>query len=246
MAISLYPIIINIYNLNLNNKFIAIYYIKNNDINKKIRIINSFEQFKREHSSSINNQDKKLLENELSFKKNIQITINNKKIDFTYFYIFNKEGKYTIEYSFLDNLSRTHFMFADCEYLTNIDLLKFNNVKNMSYMFYGCSSLIELNFSKKQTLNIEDMSYMFYGCQSLKELNLSNMHIENIDNMSYMFYGCQSLKFLDLPYLVKDDNNKIVNMNYMFYDCNSLKELKIIFIFKITDKKKVFIEKTRT
>ena len=46
-------------------------------------------------------------------------------------------------------------MFRECESLTNINLSNFNtqNVTNMSYMFFGCNSLIEknilINFYKK-------------------------------------------------------------------------------------------------
>ena len=35
---------------------------------------------------------------------------------------------------------------------------------------------------------------MFYGCSSLKELNLSNFNTHNVINMEYMFHGC-SAKF---------------------------------------------------
>ena len=34
------------------------------------------------------------------------------------------------------------------------------------------------------------MSYMFYECSSLKELNLSNFNTVNVTDMSYMFYIC--------------------------------------------------------
>ena len=34
------------------------------------------------------------------------------------------------------------------------------------------------------------MNSMFYGCSSLKELNLSNFNTNNVTNMGYMFSGC--------------------------------------------------------
>ena len=34
------------------------------------------------------------------------------------------------------------------------------------------------------------MSWMFYGCSSLKELNLNNFNTNNVTNMSFMFSGC--------------------------------------------------------
>ena len=34
------------------------------------------------------------------------------------------------------------------------------------------------------------MSCMFYGCSSLKELNLNNFNTNNVSDMECMFYGC--------------------------------------------------------
>ena len=60
----------------------------------------------------------------------------------------------------------------------------------MSYLFYNCSSLKELNLNNFNTNNLTDMSYMFYNCSSLNELNLNNFNTNNITNMSSMFKGC--------------------------------------------------------
>ena len=42
-----------------------------------------------------------------------------------------------------NNITKTDFMFSGCKYLLNINLSNLNieNVTNMSYMFYGCTSL---------------------------------------------------------------------------------------------------------
>ena len=40
------------------------------------------------------------------------------------------------------------------------------------------------------------MSRMFFGCSSLKEINLSNFNTDNVNDMSCMFYECSSLKKL--------------------------------------------------
>ena len=37
------------------------------------------------------------------------------------------------------------------------------------------------------------MKAMFYGCSSLKQLDLSNFITSNVKDMSYMFYNCLSL-----------------------------------------------------
>ena len=60
----------------------------------------------------------------------------------------------------------------------------------MDSMFYGCSSLKELNLNNFNTNNVIYMRYMFNGCSSLKELNLNNFNTNNVTDMSYMFGGC--------------------------------------------------------
>ena len=37
------------------------------------------------------------------------------------------------------------------------------------------------------------MVSMFFGCSSLRELNFSNFNTNNVNNMDSMFYGCSSL-----------------------------------------------------
>ena len=58
--------------------------------------------------------------------------------------------------------------------LQSINLSSFNttNVKNMSLMFSGCSSLQSINLSSFNTTNVEYMSFMFDGCSSLKKENV--------------------------------------------------------------------------
>ena len=60
----------------------------------------------------------------------------------------------------------------------------------MKGMFYGYSSLKELNLNNFKTNNVTDMSYMFNGCSTLKELNLNNFKTNNVIDMSYMFSKC--------------------------------------------------------
>ena len=88
--------IMNIYNkINYNNIIIGEIEIKEDDINKEIRIINSFEQCKRENKLEDKEDDFKY-ENEKEIKDNCEIKINNIIIPFNYFYKFNKIGKYKI------------------------------------------------------------------------------------------------------------------------------------------------------
>ena len=120
--------------------------IKEEDINKDIRILNSFEEVKRNEEWKDKEDDYKY-ENEKELKDNCKIEINNKIIPFSYFYKFKEKGKYKIKYLFKRNINKTNFMFSECRSLTNINFSNFNtqNVTNMCDMFFGCGSLIKKN-----------------------------------------------------------------------------------------------------
>ena len=86
---------------NKENKIIEELDIKEDDANRDIRIINSFEQYKRERVNG--GKIKKMIINMKMKKKSkrfVQLKYNE-ILPFNYFYKFNKIGKYTIEYSFL-------------------------------------------------------------------------------------------------------------------------------------------------
>ena len=113
------------------------------------------------------------IENEKEIKDNCEIYINDKLIPFSYFYKFNKKGKYTIKYNFKDNIKNMNFMFYLCSSLTNINLSNFNtnNVTNMNHMFSSCSSLTSLNLSNFNTNNVNNMECMFYNKFLIKIIN---------------------------------------------------------------------------
>ena len=104
---------------------------------EKIRIISTFEEYKRINKLKEKEDDYKY-ENEKEIKENCLIKINNKIIEFKYFYQFKEEGKYKIEYSFKNNIQNLAYLFYECNSLTNIDLSNFNtqNVTNMSCVLW--------------------------------------------------------------------------------------------------------------
>jgi len=179
-------------NININKKVNIIkgeIYINKWNINKNIRIINSFENVKREKWLEDRYDDWEY-ENEKEIKENIEIKINGKIIKFTYYYKFNKEGKYIIEYSFKNNLTKTCYMFYLCNKLTNINLSNFNtqNVTNISFMFSWCTSLTNINLSNINTINtqnVTNMSDMLKGCSSLKKQNVITNDTIILQEISY-------------------------------------------------------------
>ena len=99
--------------------------------NQNIRIINSFEQYYREHNYMKYEIE---YENEFEIKENCEIRINDELIPFSYFHKFKKKGKYKIKYNFLLNITKTDFIFCECSSFTNIDLSNFktNNITHMN------------------------------------------------------------------------------------------------------------------
>ena len=85
-------------NININNQMdnknfiIGEICINKDNINKDIRIINSFENYKRENKwLRKDEEDDYKYENEKEIKENIEIKINGKIIEFTYYYKFKKK-----------------------------------------------------------------------------------------------------------------------------------------------------------
>jgi len=203
-----------------NNYIIAEIEIKESDLNKDIRIINSYENQSKEGEQENKNK------NEKEIKDNIEITINDEIIPFSYSYKFKERGKYKIKYSFKNNLTNTNYMFYKCEYLIKIDLSKLNteNVKDMNHMFSECKSVTNIDLTNINTKNVDDMKYMFRGCSSLTNINLSSFDTQKVKYMESMFDGCQSLISLNLSNF-KTEN--VINMKYMFYKCSSLTSLNL-------------------
>ena len=107
---------INLYEDNNKNYIISELDIEGGLIGKRTRIINSFEEQKRNGAII-----------DLEKRDNCIIKINNININFDYFYSFNKKGKYFIEYKFLDNLNKTDYLFYECKAIINLDLSNFNS-----------------------------------------------------------------------------------------------------------------------
>ena len=70
----------------------------------------------------------------------------------------------------------------------------------MEGWFYNLSGLIAIEgLENLNTSAVKDMSTMFYGCSSLTSLNLSNFNTFEVTNMEGMFSGCSGLKTILNP-----------------------------------------------
>ena len=125
-----------------------------------------------------------------------------------------------------------------CTYLTlnkeqikkmelEIKLIGIKKIKDMSWMFNGCQSLINiLDASKWDTKNVTNMSHMFHWCDLLHDIpDISEWDTQNVTDLSYMFYNCQSIK--TLPDISKWNTQNVTDLSYMFYWCDSIRTLPI-------------------
>ena len=210
-------------NGNNDNYIIGEIYIKDEDVNKKIRIINSYEEARRNDRYIL---FCKQFKNEENIKE-CETEIDNELISFNYFYEFKKKGKYKIKYKFKNYLTNVNYMFCGCESLTNLNLSNFNtqNLTTMNCMFEGCKSLINLNLSNFNTQNVTYMEYMFSGCESLTNLNLSNFNTQSVTDLEGMFFNCKSLTNLNLSNF---NAQNVDIMERMFLGCKSLKKRNVM------------------
>ena len=91
--------------------------------------------------------------------------------------------------------------------ITNLRrFFNFDFDNNMKYV-------ISIDFSNFDTSSVTDMSFMFYGCSSLESLDLSNFNTSSVTNMYSMFYGCSSLQYINLSNF---NTSSVISMYSMF------------------------------
>jgi len=120
------------------------------------------------------------------------------------------------------------YLFYGCKsllLLPDISKWKINNVKNLNYIFGNCKSLSYLpDISKWKTNNVKISNFLFYGCESLVYLpNISKWNINYLNSgINGIINNCISLSYF--PGYSKDYEIKEYNINT--YECFSLMNTK--------------------
>ena len=115
------------------------------------------------------------------------------------------------------------YMFGETYYdieSIQFDNLNTSNVENMSWMFYCCWGLTELDVSMFDVRKVTDMTSMFYMCDGLKSLDLSTFDTKNVVSMNSMLYALCSAESINLT--GKFNTSSVVDMSYMFMDIYSM------------------------
>ena len=217
------------------NEINCIYIPKDND--KEIDLLHNYNKdlkYWPEESKKIYLEAKEI--NEKLFQENIELYINDKKINFDFKYVINDSKIIKAKFKFKKKLTNTSYMFYSCNSLKSVDLSLFNtkNVTNMCSMFSECHHLKSIDLSSFNTRNVTNISSMFSWCYSLKTIDLSSFNTNNVTNMSYMFYYCSSLESIDISSF---NISKVQNfdLDNIFQGCESLKRENI----KINENKEI-------
>ena len=99
-------------------------------------------------------------------------------------------------------------------------------------IFEARDGFLSISVLACDTENVRDVSHMFYGGSSLTKLDLSNFNTSSVTNMGNMFCNCYSLGKLDLSSF---DTEKCTSMYNMFCGCNNLKNLNLSNFFTSFD-----------
>ena len=206
-----------------NNKLIGIHKesLKNKNYNRGTLLKCPINEYLQKYFNKENNNLILLTEennnNEIN-EINLALKIENKDINKNIYFLNRDNDKFNLEREYKDSISYYNRLLNESmeifinnqKYINekyfqpkNIGLydikLKFNlKINNMSYMFYDCSNLTNIDFSSFDTKNVTNMSYMFYNCVNLIKVNLSYFNKKNVVNMNSMFYECSNLIKVDL------------------------------------------------
>ena len=224
---------------NEKNIMILIIVVNPEDVGNEVYFLDNYKY--------INPQNKK---RETGFMKEIKdlkekviltmIKPNDERIQipFDNKFIPKEEGNHIIEIEVQEQIEDFSYMFYGCTNIIDIDLSNFDfqSTRIMNDMFNYCINLVNIRFPQSSIENVINTSYMFSYCKKLLKIDLSNMNTENVISMAGMFKHCESLESLDLSNFDIKNNTQL---SCMFNDCYELNE--VIFSAKFNTKNVMFM-----
>ena len=98
---------------------------------------------------------------------------------------------------------------------------------DLSYMFYGCSSLSHVPFIRMNTESAEEMRSMFEGCSSLKDFkDISHFKVNSCWTFENMFKDCSQMYEADLStWNTSSSMHRVIEG--MFSGCKGFRKLSL-------------------
>lgn len=79
--------------------------------------------------------------------------------------------------------------------IPNLSQWETNSATDMSYMFYQCNKITNLDLSGLKLDNSRNTDFMFEGCTSLETvIGAANWNVANVQTMTAMFNSCENLR----------------------------------------------------
>lgn len=111
-------------------------------------------------------------------------------------------GKFTLEIRHPEKVVSAIGLFAGSTEVEEIDMrdLDFSRISSQVAMFYQCIGLSKLLYSNLEDLHSTDMSYMFWQCSSLRDINniFKKLDFQRCVNAIETFRDCSLLTVIDL------------------------------------------------
>ena len=223
---------------NEKNIILLIVEVNYEDINEEIYFLDNYK-----YINQIKKRESGFLKEIENLKEKITFQIidpKDKRIDmiFNNKFIPKEKGNYSIEIEIPELIKDCSYMFYGCTNIIDIDLSNFDlqEATKMKDMFNYCINLQNVRFPQFPLEKITNTSYMFNYCKKLSKIDLSNLNTENIISMAGMFQHCESLEFLDLSNFDIKNNTQL---SCMFNNCYKLTDIK--FSEKFNTKKVMFM-----
>ena len=223
---------------NEKNIILLIVEVNYGDINEEIYFLDNYK-----YINQIKKRESGFLKEIENLKEKITFQIidpKDKRIDmiFNNKFIPKEKGNYSIEIEIPELIKDCSYMFYGCTNIIDIDLSNFDlqETTKMKDMFNYCINLQNVRFPQFPLEKITNTSYMFNYCKKLSKIDLSNLNTENIISMAGMFQHCESLEFLDLSNFDIKNNTQL---SCMFNNCYKLTDIK--FSEKFNTKKVMFM-----
>lgn len=120
-----------------------------------------------------------------------------------------------------------------------------NSIEDMSYMFQGCDSLVEMNFDVTDNNNYmhsaKTFSHLFADCANLKSIWGSGMNTHSANDFSYMFANCPKLETAGFQGMdTYPESNNSINASHMFYNDPLLKTCYFSNLYYLIDTSYMF------
>lgn len=145
-------------------------------------------------------------------------------------FLIKIEGVTIIQYNY--NINKYKFL-SPGEYDVIIEFI--SPLKSIQGLFWGASSLIEIDFSFFNSLEIRDTSNLFRECRELLDVNMKIFDTILVSDMKNMFYNTKKIKRLDISGFAF--KNEDVEIDGIFEGIPNNKNVTIIYNYENIQKK---------